>query len=192
MQIISAPEKRLNHMLPEFQFSEYHAILIHASPEAVYTAIKQVDMRSSPIVRGLLALRMLPHVVVGSALPARPLSLKFEDFTRLGFILLTEVYPEEMILGLVGQFWKPTARLLTIPPLRFRAFNQPGFCKAAWNLRIEPVGFSRVRLATTTRVYCPSKREQILFACYWAFIRPFSGLIRQVMLRLIRRLAESM
>ena len=95
-----------------------------------------------------------------------------------------------MILGLAGQFWKPTARLLRIAPNAFRTFSRPAYCKAAWNLRIEPTGFSRVRLTTTTRVYCPSTRVQILFACYWAFIRPFSGLIRRVMLRLIRTAAE--
>ena len=192
MRTISEPEKRLSHVLPEYQFSEYHAIMIQAPPEAVYAAIKHVDMGASPIVRGLLALRMLPHVIGRSDLPERPQALKFKDFTRLGFILLTDVFPEEMILGLVGQFWKPTARLLRIPPDRFRAFGRPAYCKAAWNLRIESTGFSRVRLSTTTRVYCPNTRALILFACYWVVIRPFSGLIRQVMLRLIRGTAEGM
>jgi len=190
MQTISEPEKRLDHLLPEYQFSEHHAIVVNAPPEAVYTAIRQVDMRGSAIISGLLALRMLPHLVGRSVLPDSPVALKFEDFTKLGFILLEDVRPEEMVLGLAGQFWKPTARLLRIAPHKFRAFNRPTFCKAAWNLRIEPAGLSRVRLTTTTRIYCPNARVQILFACYWAVIRPFSGLIRRVMLRLIRRTAE--
>jgi len=190
MQAKVETEKRLNRVLPEYQFSEVHAVVIHAPPEVVYAAIKQVDMRVSPIISGLLALRMLPHLVGRPELPDKLLSLKFEDFTRLGFILLTDVYPEEMILGLAGQFWKPTARLLRIAPDKFRGFNRRTVCKAAWNLRIEPDGVSRVRLTTTTRVYCPTTRVQILFACYWVVIRPFSGLIRRVMLRLIRRAAE--
>jgi len=190
MQAIAEPEKRLNRVLPGYQFHEYHAIVINATPEAVYAAIKQVDLRGSPIVSGLLALRMLPHVIGRSAYPDKLPALRFEDFTKLGFILLKDVYPEEMVLGLAGQFWKPTARLFRIAPDEFKAFDRRNVCKAVWNLRIEPTGSSRVRLTTTTRIYCPSRRVLILFACYWAVIRPFSGLIRQVMLRLIRRAAE--
>jgi len=181
---------RLDHFLPEYHFSEYHDIRVNAPPEIVFAAIKQVDMSASSLIRGLLALRLLPYVFQPGKKPEFDSAIGLDDFIKMGFIQLAEVFPDEMILGLAGQFWKPTVQLRAIPPDRFRQFNRPGFCKAVWNITVRPDGSAGSLLSTTTRIHCLGIKAQVLFTCYWSVIRPFSGLIRKTLLRLIRREAE--
>ncbi len=181
---------RLDQFLPEYHFSEYHVVRVNAPPEIVFKAIKQVDMSESSLIKGLLALRLLPYVFKSGKKPDFHSAIALGDFIKMGFIKLTEVSPDEMILGLAGQFWKPTVQLRAIPPDRFRHFHKPGLCKAVWNLRVRPDGPGRALLSTTTRIHCLGSKARILFTCYWSIIRPFSGLIRMMLLHLIRQAAE--
>ena len=181
---------RLDYFLPDYHFSEYHEIEVNATPEIVFEAVKSVDMSDSFIIKGLLMLRMLPHLIKQEKRPACDHSITFDDFTKMGFIKLADVFPDEMVLGLAGQFWKPAAQLISMNPDKFRDFNVPGYCKAVWNIQVERSGAGRSGLSTETRILCMGAKGRMLFACYWAVIRPFSGLIRKALLRLIRREAE--
>ncbi len=49
----------LDQFLPEYHFSEYHAVRVNAPPEIVFHSIKQVDMSGSRLIKGLLGLRLL-------------------------------------------------------------------------------------------------------------------------------------
>jgi hypothetical protein len=42
-------------------------------------------------------------------------------------------------------------------------------------------------LTTETRIWCADGRARRRFALYWALVRPFSGLIRILMLRAVAR-----
>lgn len=182
---------RLDHFLPNYHFSERHEIRVNATPEIVFAALKSVDMRDAFIIKSLLMLRMLPHLIRHTSRPAYAHPIKLDVFTKMGFIKLADVFPEEIVLGLAGQFWKPAAQLIAMRPDKFRGFDMPGYCKAAWNMQVQQTGPGRSKLSTETRICCMGKKGYLLFACYWAVIRPFSGLIRKVLLRLIRREAES-
>ncbi len=182
---------RLDHFLPDYHFSEYHEIEVNATPEIVFEAVKSVDMSDAIIIKGLLMLRMLPHLLKHANRPAYGRSITFDDFTKMGFIKLADVFPDEIVLGLAGQFWKPAAQLIAMSPDKFRGFDVPGYCKAVWNIQVKQAGVGRSGLSTETRIRCMGIKGRVLFACYWAVIRPFSGLIRKVLLRLICREAES-
>ena len=75
-------------------------------------------------------------------------------------------------------------------PQEFAAFDEPGWAKAAWNFRVEPAAGGGAAVTTETRVLCTDERSRRTFRCYWLLIRPFSGLIRHEILRLLRREAE--
>jgi len=175
---------RLNQFLPEYHFSEYHSVTVKAPPEIVFKAIKQVDMSDSSLIKGLLALRLLPYLFKPEKKPDFYSAIALDDFIKMGFIKLADIFPDEMILGLAGQFWKPTVQLRAIPPGRFRQFNRPGFCKAVWNIQVRSNGAAGSLLSTTTRIYCLGLKARVLFTCYWSVIRPFSGLIRKILLPL--------
>jgi hypothetical protein len=86
--------------------------------------------------------------------------------------LLDDAPGEGVVLGLSGQFWK----------LR----GGPGGGEAVIDFRIDGN-----RLSTETRVHVADPGERLRFARYWRVIRPFSGLIRVLFLREVRKQAEA-
>ncbi len=63
--------------------------------------------------------------------------------------------------------------------------------KAAWNLRVVESAPEKTRLTTETRVRCLGGAARRRFRLYWALISPFSGAIRLMLLRGVRRRAEA-
>lgn len=172
----------INDFLPEYDFSERHEITIRASAEDVYAAINSVNLGESWIIWGLLSLRGLGRS------SARTLTLR--DMTKEGFAILGEKLNEEILLGLAGKFWSPTGCLQNINAGNFREFQTKGFAKAAWNFTLTETAEKAILLKTETRVQCLDKMSLANFKFYWRFIKPFSGLIRKEMLRLIKRKVE--
>ena len=97
---------------------------------------------------------------------------------------------EELLLGVVGRFWRPTGDLVHLTADEVRAFDRPGYAVGAWDFTLAEEG-DAVRLATETRVRCTDEASRRSFRRYWTVVGPFSALIRREMLRSIRRAAES-
>jgi hypothetical protein len=167
--------------LPDFHFSEKHGIEIKASPEKVASLIMELDASDSWIVRMLLKLRGIP----------RKTTRGMEGWKKMGFVMLEHQPNKEAILGLMGQFWKPTGNIQKFAAEDFASLHDERYVKATWNFEILPAGKSNVRLETETRIYCMHENVRKKFARYWFFIKPFSALIRLEMLRLIRKKAEA-
>ena len=110
----------------------------------------------------------------------------FYAFVENGFIFLDEKENDEIILGfLIG--WKG---LTKVPPDEFKHLQDKRYIKGVWNFKLSPSG-ENTSLSTETRVYCPTKLSRIRFSMYWFVISRFSGLIRKIMLKLIKEQAES-
>lgn len=172
-----------------YDVSEYHETVIRAPIQAVYDALRTTDFGASPVIRILLRLRQLPASV---AKPRQPRTiLNLEAILKSGFVLLGENAPDEIALGVIGQFWQPSGGRACIDSGAFEAFDQPGYAKAVWNFSLADLGANVTRLATETRVVCTDRASKTRFRLYWTLIGPFSGLIRREVLRAIRRKAES-
>ncbi|HUS01538.1 MAG TPA: hypothetical protein VMY77_07420 [Chitinophagaceae bacterium] len=63
--------------------------------------------------------------------------------------------------------------------------------KIIWNFYFKKIENDRTLVSTETRILCQTKRSKILFSVYWFFVKPFSGITRHEMLRLIKKKAES-
>ena len=166
--------------LPEFHFSEKHSILISASPEKVSAIIPDMDASESWIIRMLLALRGIP---AGT-------SRGMEGWKKMGFVVLEHQTDKEIILGLIGQFWKISGKIQQCTAQEFVSFTDPEFAKATWNFVVTLQDSNRVLLETETRIYCLDEKTRKRFKRYWFFIQPFSGLIRMQMLKIVKRKAE--
>jgi len=163
--------------LPTYQFSEVHAISVNAEPKQVSALLNNLDFRGSLIIRILFLLRGLPSTM----LSLKGVGEKFK--------LMEETENQEIVIGLIGRFWKPTGDLQDFDISTFVAFSTPGFCKATWSFRLIPDG-SFTQVETETRIYCTDTASKKRFARYWFFVRPFSGLIRMEILRLVKKQAE--
>lgn len=181
----------IDGFLPHPQFAERHALRVHAPPERAYAAARRLDLRRSPLVRALFALRALPALLSrGGYRGEGALAMTMEGLLRGGFVLLGERPPHEFVLGLAGRFWTPAGGIERIPPEEFAAFDRPGMALAAWNFAVLPAAAGSL-LATETRVRCTDAASRRAFARYWRVVRPFSGMIRMEALRAVRRDAES-
>jgi hypothetical protein len=179
---------------------ERHAMHVRAPSAAVYAALWRADL-AGPIGRVLLGLRVLPAALGGSRAARDRLSalwggserLTLQGFVDLGFTMLGEQEEREIVLGLTGKFWKLGGSIAPTAAATFRHGPPRGYAQAAWNFALTPAtqgGPGGTWLTTETRVRCGDKTARRCFGAYWLLVRPFSGLLRRVMLRSIRREAE--
>ena len=187
----------IDEFLPDYDVVERHETRVRASPRAVYAAIAQADLAFSPVVRLLLALRMLPSIILrrpdtvreAARRLGRPITLR--AFEERGFTILAEDPPRELLIGLVGTFWTPTGGLRAVDAATFRGPQPAGTARAAWNFMVVPGDGADCRLTTETRVQCADADSRRRFRWYWRLVRPGSGIIRLAMLRSIRTHAET-
>ncbi|HEX2060002.1 MAG TPA: hypothetical protein VHK90_04625 [Thermoanaerobaculia bacterium] len=161
----------IDRLLPHCDFYERHSIATTATPERAYAALRTADLTRSPIVRALLMLRGMRRHIATSLPPP-------------GFAIIGDDPPREIVLGLEGPFWRPDCRLHDVDAATFARPVPRNAARGAWNFVFEDG-----RITTETRVLCADD-ARAKFRAYWLLVRPFSGLIRRLMLRAIRDEAE--
>lgn len=187
----------IDDYLPRYDVRERHSLLVHASSTETYAALRSANLAGTPLVRALLALRALPGALghgragLESLRRRGRVSVTLATFEEHGFRILAERPPEELLIGLEGQFWRPSGNLCTPPSAVFlTGVPSPGMARAVWNFSLEPLADGGTELRTETRVQCADAATRRRFLPYWLLIRPGSGLIRRTMLQAIRRTAE--
>lgn len=172
----------LDAFLPVYEFSERHSLAIDAPAGQIDRAFREVSIADIPLARALWWVRRL----------GRPYGDPTKPFIggELPGVVLEDVSEEGIVLGLTGQFWRllggqrderrPTT------PQEFLAYDRPDACKAVIDFRVADGA-----LSTETRVHVGDPASRRRFRRYWLVVRPFSGLIRILLLRAARRRAEA-
>jgi len=167
---------------------ETHSIEIKASCSVVYQTLWSADLGSSLIIKGLMGLRSLPEIALHPGRSwKRGRQITLQTLIDAGFGMLTEERDQEIVLGVTGRFWRPTGNL---SPFNRDDFDRPvraGLARGVWNFSLQEDGPDRTILTTETRVLCGDEASRRKFRVYWFFVRPFSGLIRMIMLRAVKR-----
>jgi hypothetical protein len=182
----------IDKFMPEYDVTEQHAILIDAPVSTVYAALRTTDFGRPFLVKAMLALRAWPSALIhpkGLGKSNRHKKIKFDTFLQNGFAVLSEEPEREIVLGLVGRFWTSTGCLEETDAARFTTEYRPGLSKSAWNFAFEHSGRTTV-VTTETRVQCTDHSSRRKFRNYWFFVRPFSALLRQYMLKEMKRESE--
>jgi hypothetical protein len=177
----------IDRYLPRYDAVEKHRILVRAPAPRCYQAILDLDLARSRPVRILFALRGLP--LLARRRPWRR-TATMKDLLEAGFVVLGEEAGTEIVLGLVGRFWRPTGGIRRTDPVDFATFEDPGWAKAAWNFRVSGHGPGRSAVDTETRVLCTDRASRRAFLRYWRIVGKPSGFIRNRALHLIRADAE--
>jgi hypothetical protein len=169
---------RIDRLMPHCDFYERHSTLVRATPERTYDAILAADLTASPLAKFLMLLR-------GMGWRRKRRATAFAD----GFAVAAQDRPSEIVIGLEGPFWKPTCKVRGVDAEGFRVPVPHDTARGAMNFFVEREG-DATRVTTETRVLC-SDDARPKFRLYWMLIRPFSGIIRRMMLRAIRQEAEA-
>jgi hypothetical protein len=179
----------IDSFAPKPDTVETHRITISALPGSVYRALWTADLGDSLTIKLLLGLRSLPEF---AAHPSRSLpqneKITLQTLIDAGFGVLAEQPGKEIVLGVTGRFWRPTGNL---SPFHREDFDAPvprGLARAVWNFSVTGTAGGETILTTETRVIC-GDRSRRKFRAYWFFVRPFSGLIRRIMLKKVRKTA---
>ncbi|HEV7588499.1 MAG TPA: hypothetical protein VGO40_10325 [Longimicrobium sp.] len=179
----------IDEWMPVWDVVERHETRIRAPREIVWRTVRTLDFARSPIISALFALRSLPGLLSRGP-RKKALGTTMDGLLRNGFVLLGERPGEELLLGVVGRFWRPSGDIVRLTADELRVFDRPGHAIGAWDFTLA-VDVDAIRLATETRVRCTDEASRRSFRRYWTVVGPFSALIRREMLRSIRRAAES-
>ena len=190
---VTVPASRLDAIVPVYQFSESHETTVDASAEATYRAICAVTPREIAFLGTLTWIRRMGRSGPESVLNP-PADAPFCDVAlKSGFYKLADDPGRELVLGTFVA--APRAARTNVPvgitAATFASIHSPGFAIAVMNFHLDPIGPTRTRLTTETRVYATDARTRRLFAAYWRVIYPGSAIIRSSWLRAIRRRAEA-
>lgn len=169
---------------------ETHSILINAPRETVYRVLWTADLGNSFIIKSLLALRSLPQFIARPRAVPRDRKITMQTLIDSGFGLLAENPGEEIVLGVTGRFWRPVGNLSSFNRPDFDRTVPAGMARGVWNFSVREQVHGQTILTTETRVTCGDRTSRRKFLAYWLLVRPFSGLIRLIMLRRLRKVAE--
>ncbi len=167
----------IDKFLKNIDFDETHHITIANPPESVYPCIWELDFCESKIIRLLFTLRGLPRQMCC-----------LKGCIDIGFVVLAEEKNKELVLGLLID--PPHFKPARVKPKEFIRFNNKHHIKVVWNFYLKPDKHGNTVLTTHTRVGCASPMSRMFFGVYWLIISYFSGLIRKIMLKLIKNNAE--
>jgi hypothetical protein len=171
----------LDDFLPTYEFAERHSLAVQAPAARIDAALRSVAIADIPVARALWWLRRFGRTYgdagkpfIGGELPG---------------VVLEDVPEEGIVLGLTGQFWRPLGARDPRSPTTaegFLAYSRPDACKAVVDFRV-----GTASLSTETRVHVADPAARRKFRYYWFVVRPFSGLIRILLLRAARQCAEA-
>lgn len=177
----------IDSFAPDPDAVETHSIVINASAKEVNRALWTADLGGSLIIKLLMGLRSLPEFMLRRGrVPPRKRAITLQTIVDSGFGILANE-PEEIVLGVTGRFWRPTGNLSSFKREDFDRPIPPGLARGVWNFSIKGDRPGRTILSTETRVVCGDDVSRRKFRVYWFFVRPFSGLIRRLMLRAVKR-----
>jgi hypothetical protein len=187
IMMTSESRLRIDEFLPDYDFGAAYEIEINATPTVVYERLLASDFYAVRVVRLLMFLR------TGRRIPRKRPALDLRHrFEGTGFVTLAGVPCVELVIGVAGKFWRPNGgRYLDLRAEDFVQFSLLGYAKAALNFVLRPEALLRTVLSTATRIKCCDRAARWKFRLYWAFVGPFSGVIRKAILQQIKAESEA-
>jgi hypothetical protein len=180
----------IDEFAPRFHFQEHHDIVVTASPDRVFAAIKSVSADQIALFNVLTAIRRLGRPGPESILNAPNQQPILDVAVRTGFLLLFEQAPREVVLGTVVVAPPGTRHPSSFTGDSFKALVQPGFAKATMNFLVTDLGNGSSRVDTETRVFATDDVALGRFTTYWRIIFPGSSILRTTWLAAVKDRAE--
>jgi hypothetical protein len=179
----------LDRFMPAYEVAERHQVRV-AAPAAVTLAVaREVDLQGSPVVRTIIRARELILGATPDDRP-RPRGGLLNEVQSLGWGVLADVRDREVVVGAVTKPWEANVIFRALPPDQFAAFDEPGYVKIAWTIRVDPVNATESIFRTETRAIATDADARTRFRRYWAFLSPGIITIRWAVLGPVKKEAE--
>ncbi len=179
----------LEQLIPIPRLLEIDRADLAAPPERVWELLRHGELGKSPLVRALFAVRTIPDRLRGQR--ENP-SIRIDDLVsspdRPGFQVLGDDPPREFAVGAIGKVWQLEIPFVHVPTASdFAAFDEVGFVKVAWAVRVLPLGERDSRVEFELRVDATDDESWKKFRRYFRLIGPGSHFIRRSLLAWLQR-----
>ena len=182
-------EDPLDAFIADPEVDELHETRVRAPASLAFAAAKELDLRRSPLVLSIFALRTLPTRLRGGPVRWQWPGL-VEGMLAIGWGVLADIPGRLLVAGAVTQPWRADVEFRALAPEDFAAFDEPGYVKIVWTLEAEELSESESIARTRTRVKTTDPAARRRFRRYWTLSSPGILLLRHEILRLVRREAE--
>jgi len=186
-----APEEEdplLDRFLPVYEIVERHQIRVAAPAAVTLDAARDVDLQASPVVRAIIRAR---EIILGATpVDRRPPRGLLAETQSLGWGVLADVPGREVVVGAVTRPWEANVTFRALAPDQFAAFNEAGYVKIAWTIRVDPITATESLFVTETRAVATDPTARSRFRRYWSFLSPGIIAIRWALLGPVKQEAE--
>ena len=180
----------LEAIMPVYDVQEVHSTHVEAQAPNVYAAILTVTPGETALARPFMWVRTLPGRLRGTrrsddAVWSKPF------LSMPGTAILGRVPDREVVVGLIGQFWKlsDSERVAVQNLEQFTQFNRQGFAVSTLSFHVDPEGAGS-RVTTVTRVRTTDPDSRRAFLRYWRVIGTGSAVLRRTWLHAVKVRAE--
>jgi len=182
-------DRLLDSFIPAYDVAGHQEVFVAAPAQIAFSAGCNMNIQQSVIVRAIFRSRELVLGGEREKEKAQPLGL-VDQAKAWGWGLLAEEPGHEIVFGAVTQPWDAKVVFRKLPPAEFAKFQEPGFVKIVWMLRVDPIDLTKSMVSTETRVATTDSVSRAKFRRYWSWASPGMFLIRWVSLRAARDAAE--
>lgn len=192
----SACPMLLERFLPNADIVESRHIVVNATPDVVWAALKSVDFAriDSPLVRAFMKLRIFAVRNARRRLGLRPLHtperFTLENVEDYGQMKLAERPGAEIVIGAIMRLFDVESLFERRTPAEFIGFDCPGYIKAAAGFLVEPYGERRTLLSYETRMRATDTKTRAELFLKMLLMAPLMKLTMRRLVRFVKRTAE--
>ena len=179
----------LDSFIPVYDVARRQHLRVVAPAQTTFSAACDINLQQSAIFRAIVRARAL---VLGSEPEKqKPHQLGLvEQAKAWGWGELAQDPGREIVFGAVTQPWARNPVFRALPFGEFAKFQEPGFVKIVWMLRVDRIDGGKSMVSTETRVATADPVSRAKFRRYWSWASPGMFLIRWVSLKAVRDEAE--
>ncbi|AUX32518.1 MULTISPECIES: hypothetical protein [Sorangium] len=186
----------IESFLPVADIVVNEQIVVMATPEATYAALKRVDFARSHslLLRAALALRVAEARRARRRLRLAPLPaparVSLQNVEDYGQIKLAEQEGSEIVVGAIARLMNAESLYVRRSAAEFKAFDCPGYVKVAASYAVTPHGQRRTMLSYEVRIRATDTRTRRQLFFWDALTSPLMTAITRRALRYAAKVVE--
>jgi len=175
--------RSIQKLLPHPRHIEQRRIFVEAKPKVAWERVRHFNLAEVSWVRILFQVRTLAAKISGEKIDFKNDGIGIDQIEKdnTGFKIIYEEPGKEVVIGSIGQYWHLKMVFAKFDRSTFTNFDQPGWGKIAWAIRVEPYKNGST-ISFELRISATDEDSWSYFRKYYNIIAFASRLIRKSMM----------